>query len=257
MVAVETLQSAGEISIRALSPENDEHRELAHVADAASLEAYNPSEYTNELMTPEQLEAHMRGDQDHMVRYLIVDPIEFERYVDMDIFRAAMKKNPTLEVMQQYGIIGYTYIYDDSKNDDQFLRRANIIREQENLPSDAQVFEMNIWYVPGTKDEHVIEATRETVHEFSQPIPGATAVMFVALDDMKEAYQDATGETISSRKLDRESTRLEAEGAMQDVRVLHALDARYGGRIYYLTSDKGRDFAYIFVLQPQQLYPSL
>ncbi len=247
--------------VRALSPEILQDRHLARVADLVSLEALNPEDMTHDAMTEEQLTRWMQGDDRHMTRFLIVDPKDFDTHVDPHAFNQAIqeaKENgqsdhaDALLNMKKNGVVGFTYLYNDAHRDDDFRRRAGVVREKEGVPENHSIWELNTWYVPGTGDTYVQRATADTLREFSKTlVREKTMVMFVDAGDLREAYEEAEG-PITLRELSRRGQRTTAESALQDTRVLRLLGFHFLTRVRYDDEKPTLDFAYARRIEPQQ-----
>ena len=253
------LQSNEASIVRALSPENPQDRQLARTADLVSLEALNPEDMTHDAMTEEQLTKWMQGDDRHMTRFLIVDPKDFNTYVNPHAFSQAIQEArengqsdhaDALLNMKQLGLVGFTYLYNDVHRDANFKRRAQVVREKEGVPENHSVWELNTWYVPGTGDTHVQKATADTLREFSETlVREKTMVMFVDAGDLREAYEEAEG-PITLRELSRRGQRTTAEYALQDTRVLKRLGFHFVQRVKYDDEKPTLDFAYALRIPP-------
>src|SRR3989344_3500541 len=237
------LQSTEASTVRVLSPEIARDRVFARAADLVSLEAENPEEMSHNAMTEEQLTRWMQGDDRHMTRFLIVDPNDYDMYVDPQAFNRAIQEAiengqqdqvKALQKMRTLGVVGFTYLYNDAYRDADFKRRVQVVREKEGVSEKHSVWELNTWYVPGTGDTYVKRATADTLREFSGSLARErTMVMFVDSGDLKEAYALAEDSEVTLRKLSMRGNRTTAELALQDTRVLRGLGFHFVVRVRY------------------------
>lgn len=238
--------NVNEIIVRVLNPEIQEELEMAKFADRASTEAYTPGAgYTHDEMQPEQLRAFMLGDQNHLTRYLIVDPDKYFQYVDRTAFEAEVSDNPALAELQKRGVVGFTFLYRD--DDIEFIRRANEVRRFQGLPADHPVTELNFWYVPGVKDEPVEKATQKTLQEFAKVRTGeTTTVMFADAGDVKDAYAKESGKRLLLKDIASDPKPMaEALSVFQDSRILKRMEfGLLDERIRYAPDSRFLDFVY-------------
>ncbi len=256
--------------ILALNPENKRQLSMTRAVDISSQEAYNPFKpESHDPMTTDELKDWMKGDHNHMLRFHVVKSEEYGNYVNLDTFdktvaelrdesgknkkkiRIDRKQADSLERMRRDGVVGETYIYNDTMTDPDEQRRAQIIRESQGLPSNAEVCEINPWYVPGAKDAAVEQGVRSTLREFfSTRVRQTTAVYFADAADAIETHREATGARLLLSQISEGSEALASVTAeYQDARVLDKIGFRYGGnRIRYSDDSKFLDIPYVMVL---------
>lgn len=244
-----------ESSVIALNPETKEHLDMARAFDSASQDAYNPEEPdSHATMDDPQLKKWMAGDRRHMARFLVVKPEEYDSFVDRGIFDkevAALrdttgKNEESIKIdneraegllnMRELGVVGETYIYNDT---DRYLndrRLAQKIRELQNLPGNTEVCAINPWYVPGTKDASVESGVRQTLTQFLDTrVRQTTAVYFADSADVKDTHWEEKGTRLRLTDIAEGSPALQsATEAYQDLRVLEKIGFQYAGeRIRY------------------------
>lgn len=206
------------VTIRALSPENPQDLKLARILDLASNEALNPDsqdhpEDQHAPMSETELVAWMRGSQTRMMR----------------------------AIFQGEKCVGFVYLYNDSGIDADFRTRASKVREMMEKPVNHSVWELNFWIYENTADDVVAEGVEFALEELmTKKSRETTTVMFADAEDMRAAYQSATGLPGDLRK----HIEPQAYTEFQDVRVLKdLLRFRLIGKMPYA---KGELFDFVY-----------
>lgn len=210
------------VRLRELSPGNETDLQIAKALDLRSQEAINPfatnPEEAHTLMTDDELKGWMRDSDTSMMRVVEVDGRQ----------------------------IGFVYMYNDARKDDDFRRRAAKLREVQGAPSNHSVWEMNFWVDEGTEDSVVKSAVEGTLGEFVQKHPWErTLVMFADDGDMRESWAQTTEKPVEALKRWSEKRMNTAEEGLQDTRVLRQLGFVSAGRMEYSAGEGAKpDFMY-------------
>ena len=252
--------------VHVLHPEEVLDRTIASQLDLVSSEANSP--YVHEkpvkeahtAMNPEELAAWMRDVGEHMMRALRVDRDTYNARVDTQALHqeiAALHEQgkraeaQALRHLEEQGVIGFSYLYNDTKTDHEQERRASVLRNRLKKPSDHSVWEMNFWVVPGTKDDAVKGLVSGTLREFAKTrSQETTTVMFADASDLAQGYEEKTGESVSLGSL-RDGKKLgKAEEGFQDTRVLKSLGFKRSGTIWFdqRSSNSPLDQAYTLTI---------
>ncbi|MDP1721637.1 MAG: hypothetical protein Q8L37_00350, partial [Candidatus Gottesmanbacteria bacterium] len=224
-------------------------RAIATNIDLVSTEANSPNVHEKPVaeahtaMNPEELAAWMRDSGEHMMRALRVDRETYNTTVDTQALHqeiAALEAQgkraeaQALRHLEEQGVIGFSYLYNDTRTDHEQERRATVLRERLKKPAHHSVWEMNFWVVPGTKDDAVKGLVGGTLREFAKTrSQETTTVMFADASDLAQGYQDKTGESVTLASL-RDGKKLgKAEAGFQDTRVLKTLGFKRAGTIWF------------------------
>jgi len=278
---IKEVPSVPDVSLRRLNPEIPGELALARAVDLASPEAYNPEDGTHDSMDDIELKEWHREDELHMLRYVTVDPQKFKELVDAEQFHQALneaenagdrKRVNALLKMEEEGIIGFTYIYNDSKKDLDFKQREEGLRGKMNIPAKDDVCEMNFWYVPGTKDAPVEQGTQLTLNEFtSKRTQKTTTVMFVDSSDIGNTARELIGvdgftiKTRNKKVSDRDVLKSLAankdqdekvKNRLQDTRILSKMGFEYKGEMMYSSEEKLPSWMYVQTFTPAILPPT-
>lgn len=235
--------------VQPLHPEVAIDRTIAANLDHVSSEANSP--YVHEKppqdahggMNPEELSNWMRDTGEHRLRVLRVDPTTYEQSVDTQALHQEItalelqgqkEEAQALRALEEQGVIGFSYLYNDTRSDREQARRANILRERLRKPAGHSIWEMNFWVVPGTRDDAVKGLAGGTLREFIKTrSQETTTVMFADASDLEEGYRDKTGEMVSLQSL-RDGRKLgKAEDGFQDTRVLKTFGFKRSGSIWF------------------------
>lgn len=235
--------------VQPLHPEEVLNRTIAAQLDLVSSEANSPNvhekpvEQAHTVMNFEELAAWMRDSGEHMMRALRVDRETYNTTVDTqalhreiaDLEQQGQKDQAqALRALEEQGVVGFSYLYNDTRTDQEQARRASILRERLRKPAGHSVWEMNFWVVPGTKDDAVKGLVSGTLREFAKTrSQETTTVMFADASDLAQGYQEKTGESMSLESL-RDGKKLrKAEEGFQDTRVLKMLGFKRAGTIWF------------------------
>lgn len=252
--------------VQPLHPEVTPDQNIATQLDRVSSEANSPyvheklPEEAHEGMNDEERARWMRDNEDHRVRVLRVDRATYDQSVDTQALHQEIalleqqgKKEEArmLRSLEEQGVIGFSYLYNDTRTDQEQARRANIVRERLRKPADHSIWEMNFWVVPGTKDEAVKGLASGTLREFIKTrSQETTTVMFADACDLVDGYREKMGEAVTLEAL-RDKKHLDrAEEGFQDTRVLKALGFKRAGSIWFdqRTPNAPLDQVYVLTL---------
>lgn len=136
--------------------------------------------------------------------------------------------------LEEQCVIGFSYLYNDTRTDREQQRRANVLRDRLKKPASHSIWEMNFWVAPGTKDEAVKGLASGTLREFIKTrSQETTTVMFADASDLVDGYREKMGEAVTLEAL-RDKKHLDrAEEGFQDTRVLKTLGFKRAGLIWF------------------------